>query len=63
MICSYALYQVIENQPIWAITYMLIRGGKYDEARDYVTKNRMLFDVVEPAFQEYLVAYLKNGHR
>ncbi|RKP05933.1 Nup93/Nic96-domain-containing protein [Thamnocephalis sphaerospora] len=55
--------EVIQGAPIWATTYLLLRSGKFADARDYVLGHRSLFDAVEPTFQEYLCAYLDNDRR
>ena len=55
--------QVMQDQVIWATVYFLLRSGKREDARDYIESRRLLFDAIEPAFQEYFVAYLDNNCR
>lgn len=55
--------EVVNNVPIWALLYYMIRSGHYEEALQYTTDNEASFLTIERSFPSYLRAYVTSPSR
>ncbi|KAK7204458.1 Nup93/Nic96-domain-containing protein [Myxozyma melibiosi] len=52
--------EIINNVPIWALLYYLIRSGLVEEAVQYTIENDNYFQKIERTFPTYLKAYARS---
>ncbi|KAK9450497.1 Nup93/Nic96-domain-containing protein [Limtongia smithiae] len=53
--------QVVNNLPIWALIYYLLRSGHMEEAVAFTTQYEGFFQKIERSFPMYLKAYANSG--
>ncbi|KAH8593204.1 Nup93/Nic96-domain-containing protein [Bisporella sp. PMI_857] len=52
--------QTIDEMPVWALIYYLLRSGKLVEARTYVESNATAFAAIDRSFLAYISAYTQR---
>lgn len=55
--------QFVNNTPIWAHIYHLLRSGNDEAALEFAIDNEMYLQKTERPFLVYLKAYMENGDR
>lgn len=55
--------EIVNNVPIWALLYYMIRSGHYEEALQYTRDNEASFLTIERSFPSYIEAYIASPTR
>ena len=58
-----SIHQIVNNTPIWARTYYLLRAGHPNEALALATENEAHIQKLEKSFVPYLKAWLDSPER
>ncbi|KAK9477829.1 Nup93/Nic96-domain-containing protein [Lipomyces japonicus] len=53
--------EVVNNIPIWALLYYLLRSGHMQDALEFTVQFESIFQKIERGFPAYLKAYAKSG--
>lgn len=52
--------EIVNNVPIWAMTYYLLRSGHLEEALEFTLQHERSFQKIERSFPQYIKAYVTS---